>query len=674
MDTESQRLSRRTALGMIGAAAGSAALGPVALGPAAPASAARTTAAAAAAAADVTLTDDGATVTLSNARISAVIDKATGRTTSIRLVGSVLGNQDLNLVGGTNGGGYSTFNYTVGTAVSAKGISGGTYRVVSQTPGRVQIAITVDDPANLPFVVELHVAIERDSPGVYYSMVFRYPERMPDGLNIAQLRYAVAAGDPSFTYFVVDDRRGVQQRPPTGQPWTTLQDTTYVLPDGSIYSKYQNISDLEGDSNVFMISNGRVGLSVIQASKEFFAGGPTKQELTAHDYYNGEILLWHPFTSHYGSPALVPPKGWEKIYGPFFLYVDEADVADPVANTAALWQRAKRRARREEARWPYAWVAEPLYAAATRSTVSGTLSVSGEGRPGDAWVLLSEPGQDWQYENQRYVYSARTDGRGGFTLRGVRPGTYTLTAFTDGVLGEYQLTGVDVPASGRVHLGRLRWRPESHGRTLWQIGTADRSAAEFHIYGGAQGFRQYLTWLEYPYEFPDGVDFTVGRDNIRTDWNFFQPMYRTPGTPTQLAWRGTTPDRSLTTWKIRFDSAGYAHGTGTLDIALAGSVFGTLKVALNGTDLASFDPLPGPPGDNSSYRMSYRGMYRRLPAITFPARLIVAGENVVTLSPVRPPKAPLTAAGAVDDWMEPMAGIMYDVIRMQVDGRARHRS
>jgi hypothetical protein len=53
----------------------------------------------------------------------------------------------------------------------------------------------------------------------------------------------------------------------------------------------------------------------------------------------------------------------------------------------------------------------------------------------------------------------------------------------------------------------------------------------------------------------------------------------------------------------------------------------------------------------------------------FPAELITAGENVVALSAVRPPEAPLTAAGSVDDWMEPMAAIMYDVIRMQVDAR-----
>ncbi|HEX8628784.1 MAG TPA: polysaccharide lyase family protein, partial [Catenuloplanes sp.] len=421
--------------------------------------------------------------------------------------------------------------------------------------------------------------------------------------------------------------------------------------------------DLEGDNHVFMSSNGRVGLSLIQASKEAFNGGPTKQELTVHDYYQGEILLWHPFTSHYGSPALVPEKGWEKVYGPFLLYANESAAGeDPVANVRDMWAMAKRQARRERARWPYSWVSDPAYAAATRSTVSGRLRIKGGQSAENAWVLLSAPGEDWQYESRDYVYSARADAKGRFTVEDVRPGVYTLTAFVDGALGEYKRQGVRVGARKEHDLSTLHFYPATHGRTLWQIGTPDRSSGEFHTFGGPNGFREHLTWLEYPYEFPDDVDFTIGVDDIATDWNYFQPAYRTPGTDLQLAWRGTVPDRSLTTWRIRFHSDGYDRGVATLDIAIASSVFGTLRIGLNGTDLASFDPLPGPPGDNASYRLSNRGMYRQLPPVVFAATAIRPGENVITLSPTRPPKAP-----TADNWMEPMAGIMYDVIRLQVD-------
>jgi rhamnogalacturonan endolyase len=180
------------------------------------------------------------------------------------------------------------------------------------------------------------------------------------------------------------------------------------------------------------------------------------------------------------------------------------------------------------------------------------------------------------------------------------------------------------------------------------------------------GFRRYLTWLEYPYEFGDGVDFQVGVDDPETAWNYFQPAYRTPGSPLQLRLRGTSQDLSLTTWRVRFASTGHRRGVATLDIALAASVIGTLRITLNDTELARFDPLPGPAGDNSSYRLACRGMYRRLPAVVFGAGLIRPGENVLTLAPVRAPRAPLTRGNTVDDWMEPMAGIMYDMIRLQV--------
>jgi rhamnogalacturonan endolyase len=59
-------------------------------------------------------------------------------------------------------------------------------------------------------------------------------------------------------------------------------------------------------------------------------------------------------------------------------------------------------------------------------------------------------------------------------------------------------------------------------------------------------------------------------------------------------------------------------------------------------------------------------MFRRLPPITFPATSLRPGENVLSLSPVRAPKAPLTRGNTVDDWMEPMGGVMYDSISLRV--------
>ena len=658
----SNTIPRRAVLGLLGTAAGAALLPGLA-----PASAS------AAGAPDVTLVDNGTSVTLDNGLIRFTVTKSTAKITDLRLVGSTQGNGATNLLSGSHGSGYTTFNYS--GASGATGMSGAAFRVVSQSADRIEISMLANDPSRLTFYLDIRMALERGASGLHSYWIAKYPDSMPDGLALGQLRYAFAADDPAFRWFVVDDERGIQRRPTIEETrnWVTLQDTTYALPDGSIYSKYQNSSHLEGDNHVFMISNGKVGLSLVQASKEAF-GGPTRQELTCHDYYNGMILLWHPLTGHYGEPDVQPAKGWEKVYGPFYLHVSEAAAGDERANVAELWSDAKRAAGREQAAWPYAWVTDPAYSAAERSTVHGRLSVASLGAVDNGWAVLYQPkedrayqgvtlaGDDWQYLNLDYIYSARIDRSGRFSLDGVRPGTYTLAAFTDGAMGEYRRSGITVPAGTTVDTGTHVWLPESRGTTLWQIGTPDRSSEEFHIHGGKDGFRKTLSWLEYPYEFPEGVDFTVGVDDPATKWNYFQPVVRTPGTPLQLQWRGTTPDQSLTTWRIRFDAHRYQRGTGYLDIALAGQVFATLGVGLNGTPIASIDPLPGVPGDNSSYRLAARAMYRRIPTITFPASLIQDGENILTLSPTRPSVAPTS-----DNWMQPMAGIMYDALRLQVD-------
>src|SRR5689334_22932890 len=98
MDRPTQ-VSRRTALGLLGSAAAGAAL----IRPGA-ATAAPDPAGSADAATDtgVQLVDNGATVTLSNSKISVVVNKATAQIPSLQLVGSKLGNEAFNLVSGTN--------------------------------------------------------------------------------------------------------------------------------------------------------------------------------------------------------------------------------------------------------------------------------------------------------------------------------------------------------------------------------------------------------------------------------------------------------------------------------------------------------------------------------------------------------------------------------------------
>jgi hypothetical protein len=61
----------------------------------------------------------------------------------------------------------------------------------------------------------------------------------------------------------------------------------------------------------------------------------------------------------------------------------------------------------------------------------------------------------------------------------VRPGTYTLHAFADGVLGDFAQANITVEAGKSLDLGKLDWKPVRYGRQLWDIGYPTAPAANF---------------------------------------------------------------------------------------------------------------------------------------------------------------------------------------------------
>jgi len=103
---------------------------------------------------------------------------------------------------------------------------------------------------------------------------------------------------------------------------------------------------------------------------------------------------------------------------------------------------------------PFAWAEAPGYEhAEQRGSASGRLVINDTQAPSvsaaGAWVGLAQGPYtaefatrgpttiDWQTDGKHYQYWARADGEGRFNIANARPGTYTLYAFTDGVLGEF---------------------------------------------------------------------------------------------------------------------------------------------------------------------------------------------------------------------------------------------
>jgi rhamnogalacturonan endolyase len=238
---------------------------------------------------------------------------------------------------------------------------------------------------------------------------------------------------------------------------------------------------------------------------EYLSGGPTKPEFLDHrdtTPVQAPVVLNYWRSSHYGGASVTVAAGeqWTKVIGPFLLYLNEGP--DPMA----MWQEARARANMEAAKWPYAWVDAGNYAKpAERGTVKGRLALKDpliKKFPGGIMVGLAQPAA-WQTDAKHYQFWARSSSAdGSFTIPKVSPGTYTLYAFADGVLGEFSKANITVGAGKSLDLGEITWESVRRGRQIWEIGVANRTGAEFA--GGDRFFEPNIT-LQYR-NFPNRRD------------------------------------------------------------------------------------------------------------------------------------------------------------------------
>lgn len=147
-----------------------------------------------------------------------------------------------------------------------------------------------------------------------------------------------------------------------------------------------------------------------------------------------------------------------------------------------------------------------------------------------AVAVLASNGLDFQdnnFDTKSYQYWGYIGPSGAITLPRVKAGTYRLTVYGDGIFGQYTQDGVVVQAGGTTRTSAT-WTPESAGTELWRIGTPDRSCGEFR-HGSARDttrsnapneYRLYWAVHDFPKDFPDGVNFHVGKSDIATDFNY----------------------------------------------------------------------------------------------------------------------------------------------------------
>lgn len=496
--------------------------------------------------------------------------------------------------------------------------------------------------------VEIRYALGRGDSGVYTYCQFEHPSDYPT-TAIGEARFCAKLNDFFDWLSVAQDDHHFKLYPKE-------------LREGDKY--VYTVTQSENPAFGWSSTAKHVGFWCLNASMEYMSGGPTKVEFEGHRDTNrvaAPCVLNYWRSSHYGGAAVDVAEGeaWKKVIGPFLLYVNAG--ADP----QAMFDDAKAQQKKQAAAWPYEWVSGVDYPyRAERATVSGSIRIDDPLAPSGAKIsnvrvgltaapwksAAARPGAperliDWQQDAKYYQFWTRAGDDGRFELANVRPGTYTLHAFADGVLGELAKANVTVGGAKPVDLGTIAWTPVRRGRQLWDIGIPNRNGSELFK---ADAYWQPEIPLEYAKLFPNDINYVVGQSDYRNDWFFLQVPHNEDPNAKSLPFFGIASPGRATPYAVTFELPNAPKGTATLRIALCGTGTRELSVAVN--DRAAGAIALGM-GDGAITRHGRQGLwYER--ELAFDAGLLRAGTNVLKIT---------VPAGPINN------GILYDYVRLELD-------
>jgi len=480
-------------------------------------------------------------------------------------------------------------------------------RIVKVTPEMAHIAV-IDSAGASAFYLEHHILLMDGESGLYGYVICRNPKNRRLG---GEMRSMYRLDRDIFDWAYVSERTGHQPRYAELVRYPAVQDETWQMPDGQIYQKY-DYSGYMAENAMWGHYGHGFGVWFMPVSTEYYAGGPLRQDLMVHQ----DALILNYFQgAHYGGGGSDNFKDGQKLFGPWFTYINTGD------NTAMIAD-AQKKAVSEQAKWPYQWMDDPLYPL-DRTRVTGQLKVEGTGSPAGAMVVLAEPGQEIYKQGGDFMFYCKADASGRFSLPNVRPGSYALYAYaTQGsITAQLEKDGIEA-RGGTLDLGTVAWPQPKYGKMLWQIGKSDRMSGEFKFGGQLRNIK----WIGMV---PADLTYTIGSSHERDDWYFAQGK--------------------VGNWDVKFEASAASAGTAHLTVAIAG-VSGNPKVAVsvNGREVRQLSYG----NDAATYRASLRGARYQLEDIGFPADLLQPGTNTVRFG--------MTAVGR-------NGGVMYDTIKLEVE-------
>ena len=651
--------------------------------------------------APVTVTDDGRAWVLDNGIVEATISKGTGRMSSLVFHG-------INTMGSGGyweqtplGAPELTLSVTIDPAknggaraeVAVKGVTSGTVMLTPRAPG-----------GGTRCDLEVRYALGRGESGIYAYAIFSHPAAYP-AMGVGESRY-ITKLNHAFDWISVDADRNMLECSPRdwGAGIVVHAKEQRILTTGvyknSVEHKYSyNAVQYKIPAYGWSSTRHHIGVWFINPTIEYLSGGASKQELVCHFDGNDNpdpIILDYWRGTHYGGGAscnIAAGEKWSKVIGPVFVYCNAlsnprtpspADLAALAAtagnptvppawkeNATILWQDALDQAKREKARWPYDWVKGVDYPhKAERGNVTGQFVLNdpqaATTRLPNLTVGLAHPDYpgggrgrrggfggggsggvrmvDWAHDAKFYQFWNDGSDDGRFTITNVRPGTYTLHAFADGVLGEFAQANIAIEAGKTLDLGKLEWKPVRYGKQVWEIGYPDRTGGKFYK-GDGQNYWLWGWCVRYGDLFPHDITYTIGKSDYHKDWFFEQvphelsEAWKNPAAkdplnqpfgwvkippPDENLWRTIGRGRA-TTWTIKFSMDKAPKGKASLRVALAGADgFGGLGVAVNGQSAGTIRTF-----STNALRYNTNKSVWQEQTLSFDAALLKQGENQI---------------------------------------------
>ncbi len=524
----------------------------------------------------VTVKQTGRTIVLNNgliqvtfskrrARVSSIIDEMTPRHAELL-------NRGIGMYFDANGGRLKPPRHRAGEPRRRSyfvPLTGRGCRVIRHGSKAVEVIFNGPPSFWFPFREQAHFMLRRGKAGLFAWVIYHHAAGAPGG-SLVQTRFVVKAAskDRVFTHWAID--KYARQSPlmgllPQEKFVRKIQDTTYLLSNHQIWCKYDYCL-FSYQFLCYGAAGRHTGLWMIWPSLGGCNGGPLRQELTVHQQHVDRRLAKNNILamfsgSHFGAkPALIHrAQNWTHFFGPVFLYVNNGP------SVGAMYRQARGVARRLRRQAPFRWLHSPDYPLA-RGALKGRVTMNNGHNPADAWAVLGPDNKtDWELQAGGYNYWTKVKRNGSFSINKIRPRTYKLSISGGNEFTDFVARHIRIGATGAKNLGTLQWRPADRGKTLWQIGVANRSATEF---AHGMNVRHYGNFLRYLHEFPNDVTYTIGHSVPGRDWNF-----------AQWGWYNKKPY-----WSIRFKLPAAQRGTATLTLGFCATLFlrGGLAITLNG--------------------------------------------------------------------------------------------